>query len=180
MGGWVKTLTEQLNSMLNQLYPAISEAEAWLRNHRDPIPFRSRLEIPMLCLRWTQDSINRKMVFGHRGEDDESIYKLVCSSVRLSGFLTSGMGNLSWEGVPSSSVRLFVCLAFPNWEDGIRGEDDRASLAERSLEDAPCCQLIATRSDCWFAKEQPADVDTFLNTSSSVLSLGGERSRTAE
>ena len=32
-----------------------------------------RLEIPVLCLRWSQASINRKMVFG----DGESIFKLV-------------------------------------------------------------------------------------------------------
>lgn len=48
-----------------------------MRNHQDPIPFKQHLEIPVLCLRWTHSCINRKMMFGHDGVDDESIFKLV-------------------------------------------------------------------------------------------------------
>jgi len=58
---------------MNRLYPALVEAHEWLQRHVSPLPVNSRLEIPVLCLRWTQDTINRKMMFGH----DESIYKLV-------------------------------------------------------------------------------------------------------
>ena len=43
----------QLNAVLSCLYPALSEAEVWLRSHRSVIPIKSRLEIPVLCLRWT-------------------------------------------------------------------------------------------------------------------------------
>ena len=48
-----------------------------MRNHRSAIAIKSRLEIPVLCLRWTHDSINRKMMFGHNGVEDASILKLV-------------------------------------------------------------------------------------------------------
>merc|ERR1712086_410600 len=35
------------------------------------------VEIPVLCLRWTHDDVNSKMMFGRGGEDNESIFKLV-------------------------------------------------------------------------------------------------------
>ena len=54
-------------------YPAVAEAEEWLCSHQDTIPSMQRLEIPVLCLRWTQASINRMMMFG----DGESTFKLV-------------------------------------------------------------------------------------------------------
>ena len=54
-------------------YPAVAEAEKLLCNHQDTIPNMQRLKIPVLCLRWTQASIDRKMMCG----DGESIFKLV-------------------------------------------------------------------------------------------------------
>ena len=54
-------------------YPALAEAQEWLRKHREQIPIFQRLEIPVLCLPWAQATINRKMMFG----DSESIFKLV-------------------------------------------------------------------------------------------------------
>jgi len=35
------------------------------------------MEIPLLCLWWAHGNINRKVMFGHDGIDDESIFKLV-------------------------------------------------------------------------------------------------------
>jgi hypothetical protein len=32
------------------VYPALSEAAQWLRDHADPLPLSQRLEIPVLCL----------------------------------------------------------------------------------------------------------------------------------
>ena len=31
----------------------------------------------MCCLRWTHDSINKKMMFGHNGNNNENIVKLI-------------------------------------------------------------------------------------------------------
>lgn len=63
-------------------YPALAHAEEWMSNHRDPIPIKQHLQIPVLCLRWTHASINRKMMFGHDGIDDESMFKLVDQPLR--------------------------------------------------------------------------------------------------
>jgi ankyrin repeat protein len=68
-----KKTTAQQKRPTCTTYPALAEAEEWLRRHQEPIPIFQRLEIPVLCLRWTQASINRKMMFG----DGESIFKLV-------------------------------------------------------------------------------------------------------
>ena len=65
------------NSKVQSIYPALAEAQAWLHGHSEPMPLKQRLEIPVLCLRWTQASTNRKMMFGHDGVDDDSVYKLV-------------------------------------------------------------------------------------------------------
>ena len=35
------------------------------------------MDVPVPCLRWTHDNINRNMMFGHGGAEDASIYKLV-------------------------------------------------------------------------------------------------------
>ena len=59
-------------------YPALSEAEEWFVNHAGSIPIGQHLEIPVLCLRWTQDKINSKMMFC----DDESVFKLVDQLLR--------------------------------------------------------------------------------------------------
>ena len=41
------------------------------------LPIKSGLEIPVLCLCWTQDSINGKMMFGHDGRPEAaSIFDL--------------------------------------------------------------------------------------------------------
>merc|ERR1712083_240137 len=62
---------------MGRIYPCLQEAAQWLKAHKDPIPLHQRLEIPVLCLRWTQGTINRRMMFGHKGVPDESIFKLV-------------------------------------------------------------------------------------------------------
>ena len=58
-------------------YPALAEAEAWIQSHLEPLPLHQRLQIPVICLRWTHDAINRKMMLGPGGEDKESMFKLV-------------------------------------------------------------------------------------------------------
>ena len=68
---------DQVPTKIMECYPALAKAEHWLRDHTSSIPLGTRLEIPVLCLRWTHATINRKMMFGHGGEDDESIFKLV-------------------------------------------------------------------------------------------------------
>ena len=40
----------QLTEELSLTYPALVDAEEWLRNHQGPIPIRQHLEIPVLCL----------------------------------------------------------------------------------------------------------------------------------
>ena len=72
-----KNMERQLQAWVSTAYSTLAEAEEWLRRHSEPIPIMQRLEIPVLCLRWTHASINRKMMFGHGGGDDESIVKLV-------------------------------------------------------------------------------------------------------
>jgi hypothetical protein len=62
---------------LSNRYFNTAEAEKWLQDHLEPIPIKQRLQIPVLCLRWAQSCINRNMMFGHHGQDDESIFKLV-------------------------------------------------------------------------------------------------------
>ena len=57
-----------------EMFPAMGQAEEWMLKHRDfTFPINQRLEVPMLCLRWTHDCINHKMMFG----EDGSIFKLV-------------------------------------------------------------------------------------------------------
>eukprot|EP00747_Dinoflagellata_sp_TGD_P169990 gnl/TRDRNA2_/TRDRNA2_200374_c0_seq1.p1 gnl/TRDRNA2_/TRDRNA2_200374_c0~~gnl/TRDRNA2_/TRDRNA2_200374_c0_seq1.p1 ORF type:complete len:770 (+),score=171.24 gnl/TRDRNA2_/TRDRNA2_200374_c0_seq1:50-2311(+) len=72
-----KKIAAQQRPQVSEIYPALAAAEEWLRGHQDPIPIMQRLEIPVLCLRWTHDCINRKMMFGHDGHDNDSIFKLV-------------------------------------------------------------------------------------------------------
>ena len=59
-------------------YPALSEAEEWFVNHEGSTPIGQHLEVPVLCLRWTQDKINSKMMF----RDDDSVFKLVDQLLR--------------------------------------------------------------------------------------------------
>jgi len=71
--------TKEMNSLAEEwscLYPAAAEAMMWLKEHRESLRPGQRVEIPVLCLRWTHDDINSKMMFGHGGKDDESILKL--------------------------------------------------------------------------------------------------------
>ena len=51
-----------------EMFPAMGQAEEWMLKHRDfTFPINQRLEVPVLCLRWTNDCINRKMMFGEDG-----------------------------------------------------------------------------------------------------------------
>jgi len=68
-----KKIASQQKYQISTNYPAAAEAEEWLCSHQGTIPLMQRLEIPVLCLRWTQANINRNMMFG----EGESIFKLV-------------------------------------------------------------------------------------------------------
>ena len=75
---------EDLRALIATRWQEVEQAQAevqeelqWLCNHTAPPLLHQRLEIPVLCLRWTHASINRNMMFGHGGEDNESIFKLV-------------------------------------------------------------------------------------------------------
>ena len=53
----------QVPAKILECYPVLANAEHWLRSHTSSsIPLGTRLEIPVLCLRWTHATINRKMI----------------------------------------------------------------------------------------------------------------------
>ena len=64
------------NSLTQRLYPALVEAEDWLKQHCEPFADPHELvEIPVLCFRWRQNNIDSAMAF-RRGEPD-SVHELV-------------------------------------------------------------------------------------------------------
>ena len=45
----------------SRLYPALAAAETWLHAHKDPVPIKQHLEIPVLSLRWTHSCMSQKL-----------------------------------------------------------------------------------------------------------------------
>lgn len=64
-------------SLHSSTSPALAKVEEWLCKHQTEVSIGQRLEIPVLCLRWTHASIHSKMMFGHGGHEASSIFQLV-------------------------------------------------------------------------------------------------------